>query len=138
MKVTSMSQTPWSNEPSASRPDEHGYQQPTYGEPGYQQPTYGPPQYGYGAAPSQMGYSTQSLDADKASQLSLIFGILGIVVLPIVFGPLAIWQANKSERLGKPATAGKVLGWIGTIMAIVAVLFIGVIVIAAIAGSTGY
>jgi hypothetical protein len=41
-----------------------------------------------------------------------IFGVLGIFVLGIVFGPLAIVQASKAEALGVKATAGKVLGWI--------------------------
>ncbi len=52
------------------------------------------------------------------------FGVIGLFVLGIVFGPLALVQANKAEALGVKATAGKVLGWIGVAFAILWVLFI--------------
>lgn len=76
----------------------------------------------YQAQPTQMAYSAQSAEADKAAQMSLIFGILGLFIVGIVFGPLAIWQASKAEKLHKPATAGKVLGWIGLILGILWVI----------------
>lgn len=79
-----------------------------------------------------MTKSPQQVEADKHAQMSLIFAIVGIFVLGIVFGPLAIWQANKAENLGAAATAGKVIGWIVTIFSIIAVvvflmLFLGMI-----------
>ena len=52
----------------------------------------------------------------------LVFGILGLFLLGIVFGPLAISQAAKAERLNKPAVAGKVLGWISLIFGILQLL----------------
>jgi uncharacterized Tic20 family protein len=85
-----------------------------------------PPAYGYDATPQE---------ANSAATLSLVFGILAVVLLPIVFGPLAVWQAKKAERLGKPATAGKVLGWIGIVMAIIGVLVFGFMIIVAIVGA---
>lgn len=73
------------------------------------------------AAPAPAPYYTtqspQQVEADKASQLSLIFGIVGLFFAGIIFGPLAIVQAKKAEQLGRAATAGKVLGWICTIWA---------------------
>jgi uncharacterized Tic20 family protein len=74
------------------------------------------------AAPPAYGYDTTSQEANSAATLSLVFGILAVVLLPIVFGPLALWQAKKAERLGKPATAGKVLGWIGIVMVILGIV----------------
>ena len=85
-----------------------------------------PPAYGYDATPQE---------ANSAATMSLVFGILAVVLLPIVFGPLAVWQAKKAERLGKPATAGKVLGWIGIVMAIVGVLVLGFMFVAMIVGA---
>ena len=72
--------------------------------------------------PTQMAYSPQSAEADRAAHLSLVFGILGLFLLGIVFGPLAISQAAKAERLNKPAVAGKVLGWISLIFGILQLL----------------
>lgn len=63
------------------------------------------------------------LEGEKAAQLSLILGLVGLFVAGIVLGPLAIWQANKAEKLGVPATAGKVLGWVTTVLYGLAVLF---------------
>ncbi|WP_418606463.1 DUF4190 domain-containing protein [Georgenia sp. SUBG003] len=68
------------------------------------------------------GYDSSSQEANSAATLSLVFGILGVVLLPIVFGPLALWQAKKAERLGKPATAGKVLGWISIALVIIGII----------------
>lgn len=68
-----------------------------------------------GPQPMYMTQSPQQVEAEKASQMSLLFGILGFFILGIVFGPLALIQAKKAERLGKAATVGKVLGWITTI-----------------------
>lgn len=53
-----------------------------------------------------------------------VFGIIGLFVLGIVFGPLAIAQANKAEVFGVRATAGKVLGAISLVFTILWVLFI--------------
>jgi uncharacterized Tic20 family protein len=90
------------------------------------------------AAPPAYGYDATSQEANSAATMSLIFGILGVVLLPIVFGPLAIWQAKKAERLGKPATAGKVLGWIGVALVIIGVIaFIAFFVLAGAASTSG-
>jgi len=99
------------------------------------------PQYGsYGSSPSNSGgyvpaappaygYDATSQAANSAATLSLVFGILGVLLLPIVFGPLALWQAKKAEQLGKPATAGKVLGWIAIVLVIIGIV-VGIIAVA--------
>lgn len=56
---------------------------------------------------------------------SLVSGVIGLFVLGIVFGPVAIVQANRAEALGVAATAGKVLGWIGVGFGVLWVLGFG-------------
>jgi hypothetical protein len=53
---------------------------------------------------------------------ALVFGVIGIFILGIVFGPLALGQANKAESFGVPATAGKVLGAISLVFGILGAL----------------
>ncbi len=93
-----------------------GYQQGGYQQSGYQQG-------GYAGQPTYVSNSPQQVEADKSAQLSLVFGIIGLFILGIVFGPLALVQANKAERMGAAATAGKVLGWIATIIGVLGLIF---------------
>lgn len=91
------------------------------------------PQYGYGEStpvhPYQQpqpypAYSQpENVEGKRHAKLSLIFGIIGLLILGIVFGPLAIIQAKKAEDLGTPATAGKVLGWIAVSFAVIYLVF---------------
>lgn len=100
-----------SNQGYDAQPYPPGYQQPypQGNQQGYQ------PGYGYG--PTQpYGQGGRSLEGEKAAQLSLILGIVGLFFAGLILGPLAIWQAGKAEKLGVPATAGKVLGWISAIL----------------------
>ncbi|MEX5300163.1 hypothetical protein RCG67_15430 [Kocuria sp. CPCC 205292] len=71
---------------------------------------YGPPPP-WGPSPQWERFAVGRSHADTA----LILGILGVVVLPLL-GPFAIWQAKEAEKLGTPATPGKVLGWVGTVL----------------------
>lgn len=136
-----MSENPYQHQPQNSE-GQYG----SYGTPVGQHASYGTPepQYGYGAgghvpvAPPAYGYDATSQEANSAATLSLVFGILAVVLLPIVFGPLAVWQARKAERLGKPATAGKVLGWIGIVLAIIGVIVVGIMLVAMFAGAPYY
>lgn len=57
-------------------------------------------------------------EGDKAATRALVPGILGLVVFPVL-APFAIGQAAKAERLGTPATPGRVLGWVGTTLLLV-------------------
>ena len=59
---------------------------------------------------------------DKAQQLSVVFGVLAFVGLPLLFGPLAIWQGNKAESLDRYGNAGRALGWIAIILCLLAIL----------------
>jgi hypothetical protein len=106
------------------------YQQPY--QQAYQQPY---PSGGYQAGPYQSYQpSYAALEGEKAAQLSLILGLVGLFVAGFVLGPLAIWQATKAERLGVPATAGKILGWIVTVLYALAILATIVVVIIVVAG----
>lgn len=66
--------------------------------------------------------SAEIMQGQKHAQMSLVFGIIGLFFAGIVFGPLAIVQANKAERMLQAASAGKVLGWISTIFGILGVI----------------
>ena len=50
-------------------------------------------------------------------KLSIIFGIVGIIILPIIFGPLAIYFGYKAKKAGL-----KKLGNIGIILGIVSLI----------------
>ncbi|GAA1621246.1 hypothetical protein [Georgenia ruanii] len=122
-----------SESPYQSSQPPHGYNEPYQQAPyagGY--PPAAPPAYGNG-----YGYNQAAADANSAATLSLVFGILGVIVLPIL-APLALWQASKAEKLGKSATAGKVLGWIGVVFLALGVLAFVFFVIVAAVGAGGY
>lgn len=67
--------------------------------------------------------SPQQQEGQSASTASLVLGIVGLFTLGIVLGPLAIYFAIKAERNGVPATGGKVLGWIVTILHAIGIVF---------------
>ncbi|WP_150461574.1 DUF4870 domain-containing protein [Nesterenkonia ebinurensis] len=48
---------------------------------------------------------------------AIVLAIIGFFTLPILLGPLAIWQASKARNLGHPGVAGMVLGWIVVVWA---------------------
>lgn len=101
---------------------QYPYRQQPYETGPYQQGPYSGG--GYPPAPSPgHGYGQAAADGNSAATLAIVFGVVGIVLLPIL-APLAIWQANKAEKLGVPATAGKVLGWVGVALLIVYALMV--------------
>ncbi|WP_019148970.1 DUF4190 domain-containing protein [Timonella senegalensis] len=98
-------------------------------------PAYGSPQF-----PGSPTYAGQDQFAAQAqgqadAKTSLILGLVGLFALGIILGPMAIHYAKKAERVGVPATPGKVLGWISVILFILGVVFF-IILIAA--GSAGF
>lgn len=84
-----------------------------------------PQQYQYPNYPNvQQNNSVEHFQGSKYKEKATIFGILGFFILGIVFGPLAISNANKAEALHHSATLGKVLGWVDTIVGVIWLLVI--------------
>lgn len=83
------------------------------------------PQGDYDPAPYQRARGMAAAhQAQRAGQLSIAFGVIGLVFnLGLIFGPLAIWQANRAERSGGVGLGGRVLGWVAIGLAIVVTLF---------------
>lgn len=102
------------------------YSQPPqgYGAPYQQAPQYTSP-YPAQPGPYDQQQAAKS-EGQSAATLSLVFGIVGIFVFGFIFGPLAIWQASKAEKLGAPATAGKVFGWIDCVFVVLGVVVFGI------------
>lgn len=138
-----MSQDPYGTENRFPGGHENTYDGGAHRAQGVDDP-YRPEQYRGSYQPYQSGFyqpSYERLEGEKAAQLSLIFGLVGFFVAGIVFGPLAIWQARKAEGFGVPATAGKILGWITTILyglAILAGILFVVIIIAGFGAAASY
>ena len=118
------------------------YGQPPLGppQPPYGQPPFGPPQPPYGGPPGW-----QPRENAPGAVLSLVLGIVGIVLCQIA-GPFA-WaigrraedaaSAEPNRYTGKDmATAGKILGIIGTVLLALIVLFVVVVIIIAVADSS--
>lgn len=76
-------------------------------------PRYGG--YGYGYGEMDHVHQMRAAEAQSAATAALILGIVGLFTLPIILGPLALWQASKARRLGHEGGAGWVLGWICTL-----------------------
>ncbi|GAA2113113.1 DUF4190 domain-containing protein [Kocuria atrinae] len=83
---------------------------------------YGQPAGRWEYVPSSAQDAQQQDQAARSSEASLVLGILGVVILPIL-APFALWQAYKSEKLGGRATSGKVLGWVGVALLILGILW---------------
>lgn len=82
-----------------------------------EQPFAGPPTRG-------MPTSNAGYEGRRSAQLSLAYGVLGLFIFWFVFGPLAISQANKAERMGEPAAGGRLLGWVAIILGVLGILVI--------------
>ncbi|WP_129656757.1 hypothetical protein [Rothia halotolerans] len=143
-----------------------GYEAPGYEAPGYQSAGYGTQGYAAGepygrepaevyGAPGQAGdpYAAPALaqrgpataQAQTQAQTAMILGIVGVVVtiVGVILGPIALSQAGKAERGGADATAGRVLGWISTILGgLLALFFVAyivfVIVMITVVANSGY
>lgn len=97
--------------------DPYPRERPTGPGPSYDGGARGYQEYrGYQPLPTPYPFAPQAGEGEKAAQLSLVLGITGFFVAGLILGPLAIWQARRAESLGVPATAGKVLGWILTVL----------------------
>ena len=122
-----------------------GQPPPPYGPPPprYGQPPYGQPPYGGGPG---WGPGTPMRETVPGAVLALVLGIVGIVFCPIA-APFAWFIGRGAEQTiatdpnrysGKEmATAGKIVGIIGSILLTLYVIAIVVVVIVAIATSGG-
>lgn len=83
------------------------------------------PQDDYTAAPYQRAHGMAAAqEGQRAGQLAIAFGVIGLVFnLGLIFGPLAIWQANRAESAGGVGLGGRVLGWVAIGLAIAVTLF---------------
>ncbi len=63
--------------------------------------------------PVTQGQLRWYLEGMRHARLAAVFGVLGIVSLGVVFGPLALMQSKKAEAYGVPAQDGRILGWVG-------------------------
>lgn len=70
------------------------------------------------------GFTGSDYEGKRAAQLSIAYGVIGMFLFWFVFGPLAISNANKAERLGEPAAGGRLLGWVAIILGVLALLVI--------------
>jgi uncharacterized Tic20 family protein len=94
---------------------------------------YEPPIQGY----NNQIQSMKHLEGAKHAQTSVILGVVGIFFFGLIFGPLAIMQANKAEALFVAATGGKVLGWIATVTSALWAVFWVMIFVGGAASSAG-
>lgn len=144
---------PPEEQPPAAPPP---FGQPAYGQPQYGQPPYGQPQPQYGQPypqqpyPPQPGYTSPAYNQPYSSYsapdhpkatTALVLGLIGLVggfmcLLPVLVSPFAWFTGMKARReirasngqLGGDgmATAGMVLGIIGTVL--LALILIGIVV----------
>jgi hypothetical protein len=121
------------SQPGPGQYGQNQYEQNQYGQGQYGQSPYGQDQYGQqpGYQGGMQGYpggmQGNAAQGQKHKTTSIVLGVVGLFILGIVLGPLALWQAGKAERLGVKATAGKVLGWIAIVGSLIGmyVLFSG-------------
>ena len=118
-----------------------GFQQPGYPQPSYQQP--GQPQPGFPGAPGGYpGYQPVQYPEESQAVLALSMSLIGLVVCSGLLCPVGWYFANKDLAgiaAGRRdpskkdlATAGKIIGIIGTVLVILGVIaFIGFIVLIA-------
>ena len=60
-------------------------------------------------------------DGEYERRTALLLAIVGLIYLPIFFGPLAVFHARRAERIGFPAPRVVMLGWIETVLGILQV-----------------
>lgn len=60
-------------------------------------------------------------DGEYERRTALLLAIVGLIYLPVFFGPLAVFHARRAERIGFPAPRIVMLGWIETVLGIIQV-----------------
>ena len=87
-----------------------------------------PAQYPQSGPPFQTQNSPEHMRGQQLAQTSMILGILSLFIAGVILGPIAIVKAKQAERLNTAATVGKVTGWIGTILGVLALIFFVVMI----------
>lgn len=64
------------------------------------------------------------LEGEKLAKTSTILGIVSVLFLGLILGPIAIVKAARAEKLGVDSTVGKVTGWLGTIWGAIYILLV--------------
>ena len=153
---------PQQGQPGYGQPQQPGYGQTHPGQPGYGQPGnagYGQPQpgygqpYGQGASPYPQPYPQQQWPQQPKhpqATTSLVLGIVGLVgtficFVPALLSPFAWWLGGKAVKeidaapqqyTGRSeASAGRILGIIGTVLLALGVLAFAFFMILGIAGA---
>ena len=128
------------------------YPQQPYGQPGYGQPGYGQPGYPQAGYPYQ-GYATYAAPNHPKATTALVLGLVSVIgtftcLVPILASPFAwvigvkarreIRQSNGQLGGDGMATAGMVLGIIGTVLLALALIVLVVAIVVGFNGSTGF
>lgn len=110
----------------AGQPYPQAYPQQPYGQQPYPQQPYGQQPYGEQDGPP---FYFPDLEGANFKSKATMYAVIGIFILGIVFGPLAIRNAGRAEANGVPATFGKVAGWIVTVLSGIKITFLLVVLI---------
>lgn len=92
--------------------DQNGYQQDKYPQQSYPQQSY-PQQGAYQQDMYQQPYNQVNPDLENKATMAMVFGIIGFFFAGIIFGILALVNANACKKAGYSSgkvTAGFVLG----------------------------
>jgi hypothetical protein len=105
--------------------------QPAFDQPHFDGKLYGDPEFEDGS------FAVSSLKGRAFKSKATRFAIIGIFFCGVVFGPLAITNANKAEALGARAPFGKVCGWIATVIGVIGSLFVSLFILGILQVLTG-
>ncbi len=74
-----------------------------------------------------------TIEGQRAANQSTAFGIIGLFILPFVFGPIALAKASTARRLGVSSTTGLVLGWIDIALVVIGAVLLLLVLLGGIA-----
>ncbi|MDQ4502621.1 hypothetical protein [Sinomonas sp. ASV322] len=75
-------------------------------------------------APLTFGQFRWYMQGAQHARDAVMYGLVGLVSLGIVFGPLALIEAKKAQAFGVDARAGRILGWIAIGLFALSILFV--------------
>ncbi|MEV7397491.1 DUF4190 domain-containing protein [Aeromicrobium sp. NPDC092404] len=125
-------------------PGSYGQQPPNWGSaypppPQYPPPGYGPPHPGFSPPPPKHGQATAAMIFGIVSLAGLVTCFLPILLAPVawILGAKAVKEidANPGAYSGRgEASAGKIMGIVGTCLLVLALLVVTVIIIIGVNG----